>query len=152
MSMDKNCHIILYLSDLWHYIINNLKNENVQQFSSFLLLSRRIDFSIVFEYHEFPYGLPKVANEIFQFFLNNSTLIVITKSLSDENRLNIFKRRFLKNYTRNFDKAERMAAKIAANSDNKETKSFIAFQKDINQTHRLLRLDIFHLNLINILN
>ena len=150
--MQKTSHILLYFSDLWNYILNNLKNENVQQFSSFLLLSRRIDFSILFEYHAYPYGISKGANEIFQFFLNNSTVIVLTKSLSDQNRLNIFKRRFLKNYIRNFEKAEKLATLIASNSENKETKSYIAIQKDINQRDRLIRLDLFGLNIINILN
>ena len=151
MTLDKKTHILLYFSDLWHYILNNLKNNNVQEFSQFLLFSRRISVSIIFEFHAFPFGLAKAGNEIFSFFLNNSTLIVLTKSLSDENRLNMFKRRFLQSHLRNFEKAQTLSKIIASNSENKGEKAYIVLQKDINQAHRLIRLDMFGLNIINIL-
>ena len=152
-TMDKkDKHIILYFSDLWNFIISNLKDNNVQNFISFLLFSRRTHFSIIFEYHCFPFGLPKQANEFFSFFMSNSTLIILTKTLSDQNRLNTFKRRFLHNYIDNFEAAERLSENICRSSKNKNSRSYVALQKDMDQRHRLLRIDIFGNNIINILN
>ena len=152
MSLEKSEHVIIYFSDLWSYVINNLNSSNVKNFSSFLLLSRRINFSFIFEYHEFPFSLSQKASDIFSFYLKNSTLIVIMRALTDEYRLLTFKRRFLQNHIQNFDKGQKIGEIIAENSSNPHIKAYICLQKDLSQKHRLIRLDLFGENLINILD
>ena len=74
------------------------------------------------------------------------------KSLSDEYRLMTFKRRFLQNHIQNFDKAKKMAQIIADNSPNRHSKSYVCLQKDLTQKERLLRIDLFGENVLNILD
>lgn len=50
-NMDQSKHILLYFCDLWSWISAHIKDENVKEFSSFLLLSRRFSCSIIFEFH-----------------------------------------------------------------------------------------------------
>ena len=152
MSLEKTQHVIIYFSDLWNYVLNNLNSTNVKDFASFLLLSRRINFSFIFEYHEFPFSLSQKASEIFSFYLKNATLIVIMKALTDEYRLITFKRRFLQNHIQNFDKGQKIGEIISQNSANPHVKAYICLQKDLSQRHRLIRLDLFGQNVINILD
>ena len=74
------------------------------------------------------------------------------KALSDEYRLLTFKRRFLQNHLENFDKGQKIGQIIAEKSPNPHEKAYICLQKDLSQKHRLIRLDIFGQNIINILD
>ena len=152
MSVEKSQHVILYFSDLWNYVLTNLNSPNVKDFCSFLLMSRRIDYSFIFEYNKFPFSLSQKASEIFSFYLKNSTLIVIMRALTDEYRLLTFKRRFLQNHIQNFDKGQKIGELIAENSSDPQVKAYICLQKDLSQKHRLIRLDLFGENVINILD
>ena len=151
-KLEKETHVILYFCDLWAYITNNINNQNVKDFLGFLLQSRRMDFSIIFEFHSWPFGLSKQINQFFSMYLANSTLIFVTKSISDMSKIELFKHRYLKNYIENFEKAQKLSQDIIDKSKNNNQRSYVCLQKDISQKHRLLRVDLFNENIINILD
>ena len=151
-NMEQSKHIILYFCDLWAYISSNIKEKNIQDFSSFLLLSRRMSCSIIFEFHSFPWGMKQDINQTFQLYLANSTIIFLTKNISDQEKLNRFKQRYLNKHIQLFEKAQKLADYIIENSDNKDARPYVCLQKDISQKYRLLRVDIFNENIICILD
>ena len=147
-NMKNTDHIILYLCDLWGYISSNVKDRNIQDFLSFLLKSRRLSCSIIFEFHGFPFGLQKDVNALFSLYLANSTLIFLTKSFSDKSKINHFKRRYLSNNIAEFENAESISQHIVDGSQNKQERVYVCLQKDHSQKYRLLRVDIFDQNII----
>ena len=152
-NLKKDNHIILYFCDLWGYISANITEPNVKSFVGFLLSSRREHISLIFEFHTFPWGLKKEVNDLFRLYLSNSTLIFLTKTISDQSKLNLFKKRFLnKTDIETFEKAQQMAQHIVDKVNDGNNRSYVCYQKDIRQKHRLIRVDVFNENVISILD
>lgn len=152
-NLKKDNHIILYFCDLWGYISANINDPNVKSFVGFLLSSRREHISLIFEFHTFPWGLKKEVNDLFRLYLSNSTLIFLTKTISDQSKLNLFKKRFLnKTDIETFEKAQQMAQHIVDKVNDGNNRSYVCYQKDIRQKHRLIRVDVFNENVISILD
>ena len=146
-NADKQMHVLLYFCDLWAFVSSNFKNDqNIRDFSSFLLKSRRIDCSIIFEFHSFPFGMARGLNKLFSLYLSNSTVIFLTKNISDQAKLNLFKQRYLKKNLLIFEQAQKLAQNICDHEKNQ--RPYVCLQKDISQSFRLLRIDIFDKNIV----
>ena len=100
----------------------------------------------------FPFGLKQDINQTFQLFLANSTIIFLKKNISDQEKLNRFKQRYLKKHIDLFENAQHLAQNIIEHSENKDARPYICLQKDISQKYRLIRVDIFNENIIAILD
>ena len=146
-TCDKQMHKLLYFCDLWGFVSANFQtDQNIKDFSSFLLKSRRIDCSMLFEFHGFPFGMSKGLNELFSLYLQNSTIIFLTKNISDQGKLNLFKQRYLKQHLLIFEKAQTIAQDIC--DQDKNQRPYVCLQKDMAQRYRLLRVDIFNKNIV----
>ena len=148
----KDTHLLIYFCDLWSYIGKHIHEENVKTFLNFLIRSRRSEISMIFEYHSFPFGLSKSVNDFFQLYLTNSTIIFLTRNVSDKSKLNLFKTRYLKNNVNLFDKAEMISTSLIEKSKNSEARPYVISQKDICQKFRFLRVDLFDENIFTILD
>ena len=105
--------------------------------------------SILFEIHRIPIGLHSKSTEFFQFFINNSTAIIIFKILGDQRQLNLFKNRFFSNEREKIAAAEKLADQLENSKNPSSGRPYIMFQKNYDTIYkRLIRLDIYNENLI----
>ena len=150
-NMEKSTHILLYMVDMWGYIIANRGEKNIQNFMTFLLHSRRSHISILFEFHAFPWNMHKDLTSIFTLYLANSTLIFLTRNISDQSKLKTFLNRFLSGHIDKFNEAQKLSQNIIALSPANMGRSYVCLQKDISQKCRLLRVDMFGENIFLLL-
>ena len=117
------------------------------------MFSRRNHISVIFEIHRVPIGLSSESTEFFSFYINNSSAIIIFKFLGDNRQVKLFKSRFFHNNMEALTKAEILSQKISENSSLKFERSYIVYQKDFDiKFKRLLRVDIFGLNIVHFLD
>ena len=151
-TMEKSTHIMLYMFDMWGFIVANRGEKNIQNFMTFLLHSRRSHISIIFEFHAFPWNLHKDLTSIFTLYLANSTLIFLTRNISDQSKLKTFLNRFLSGHIDKFNEAQKLSQNIIALAPTNTQRSYVCLQKDISQKNRLLRVDMFGENIILLLD
>ena len=90
--------------------------------------------------------MSKGLNELFSLYLQNSTIIFLTKNISDQGKLNLFKQRYLKQHLLIFEKAQTIAQELC--DQDKNQRPYVCLQKDMSQRYRLLRVDIFNKNIV----
>ena len=148
-----NTHLIIYMCDMQNYFIKNAKSENVQNFCSFLMNTRRADITCILELHQFPQNLPELSRRFFTFFLSNSTQIVLFKFLSNEKSLNLFVKKTLPDHFIEFKKCLNLSENLCAENNTNEIRPYVLIQLDHRQNPpRKLRIALFKENLVCFLN